>query len=506
MNLSSMRQQAEAALARGDAPRAVELYRRFLNAPDDGEAADWFNLGWALRRTAEHDAALAAYAVALKRGVDSPEEAHLNRAVILGEVLNRDAEAESELRRALELHPDWPPALLNLGNLLEERGDRAGAVESYQRLLAAHPVARLGERSEALSRLAHLRAPAEMPAMLESLLAQIALDHGQDDPVAAANLRFALGRALDQTARYEEAMRAFLDANRLAASQGPRYDATRAEAGVAALLAASLAPAPGPEPEPEPDAAGPMPLFICGQYRSGSTLLEQVLAAHPMVAAGGELEIVPRWLGAELAPFPAGLQRLDAAGAAALARAYRTEQQRRVPYNPDTRYLTDKRPDNHLLIGVIKRVFPAVRIVHTVRHPLDTAISIFSQHLAQGRLPYASDLRAIGHQLAMHARVMARWRERWGADLHDFDYDLFVREPRAALEPLLAFLGLPWHEDLLDFHQRASAVRTASYWQVRSPLYRASSGRWRNYRQHLAPVVDGMRSGGLEPPGDWSLA
>jgi tetratricopeptide (TPR) repeat protein len=500
MTQSSMRQQAEAALTPRHAPQAVELYRRFLKAPGDGEAGDWFNLGWALRRTGAHEAALAAYAVALQRGVNSPEEAHLNRAVILGEVLNRNTEAEAELQQALALRPDWPAALLNLGNLLEECGERDRAAACYDRLLAAGSTARLGERSEALARLAHLRPAAESPEMLDSLRAQVALDGGQDDPVAAANLRFALGRALDEAGRHDEAMTAFHDANRLAAALGPRYDAARAESGIAALLEACLAPAP--RPEPEDDDPGPAPLFICGQYRSGSTLLEQVLSAHPLVAAGGELEIVPRWLSAELAPFPAALARLDAAGAAALARAYRSEQRLRVPHEPGVRYLTDKRPDNHLLIGVIKRVFPAARIVHTVRHPLDTAVSIYSQHLAQGRLPYASDLRAIGHQLALHARVMARWRERWGSDLHDFDYDLFVRDPRAALDPLLAFLGLPWDDALLGFHQRASAVRTASYWQVRRPLYQASSGRWRHYRQHLGPVLDGMRAGGLEPPGD----
>lgn len=499
MTLSSMRQQAEAALSPRDAPRAVQLYRQFLKEPADGDAGDWFNLAWALRRTGEPEAALEAYAVALQRGVKAPEEAHLNRAVILGEVLNRDAEAEAELQQALVLRAGWPPALLNLGNLLEERGDRHAAAACYDRLLAPGSAAGLSERSESLARLAHLRPAAALPSMIEQLRQQIALDDGRDDAVAAANLRFALGRALDERGCYDEAMAVFHDANRLAARTGPRYDAARARNSVETLLAACLAPAPAGA-APDEDDAGPAPLFICGQYRSGSTLLEQVLSAHPLVAAGGELDIVPRWLGAELAPFPQSLARLDGNAAAALATAYRTEQRRRVPHDAGVRYLTDKRPDNHLLIGVIKRVFPPARIVHTVRHPLDTAVSIYTQHLAQGRLPYASDLHAIGHQLALHARVMARWRERWGPGLHDFDYDLFVREPRAALEPLLAFLGLPWDDGLLSFHQRAGSVRTASYWQVRRPLYQASSGRWQHYRQHLAPVVAGMRAGGMEPP------
>jgi tetratricopeptide (TPR) repeat protein len=495
MTPDSLRRQAEAALNPREARRALALYGQFLRTRTDGVAKDWFNYAWALRRCGRAAEALDSYAVAIERGVDAPEEAHLNRAVILAEILNRDDEAETELQKALALRPGWPAALLNLGNLCEERGDAAGAREHYEALLAVSAGASLSQRSEALARLATLGPASTDPALQERLRRQITLDEGYDDPVAAANLRFALGRALDAQGEHDAAMAVFHDANRLAAATGPRYDAARAGAGVATLLSACLAAAPDEPPAGRGDD-GPEPLFICGQYRSGSTLLEQVLACHPAVAAGGELEIVPRWLGAELAPFPEALQRLTAAGAQSLRQAYLVEQRARVPHADGVRYLTDKRPDNHLLIGVIKRVFPRARIVHTVRHPLDTAVSIYTQHLAQGRLPYASDLRAIGHQLGLHEQVMAGWRARWGSDIHDFDYDRFVQAPRETLEPLLAFLGLSWCDELLTFHARRASVRTASHWQVRQPLHRASSGRWRHYERHLTPVVEGMRSAG----------
>jgi hypothetical protein len=143
-------------------------------------------------------------------------------------------------------------------------------------------------------------------------------------------------------------------------------------------------------------------------------------------------------------------------------------------------------------------VFPDARIVHTVRHPLDTGLSIYSQHLSQDRFPYSSDLGHIGHYIAHYRRLMAHWKARYPGTIHDFDYDAFVRAPRATLEPLLEFLGLPWHEDCLRFHLAGGAVKTASYWQVREPLHEAASGRWRPYATMLSPLIDALRAGGVD--------
>lgn len=499
----SARAAAESALQQGRAADAVAAYQQFLRQRSDGSAADWFNLGVALRRNAAWEPALQAYDNALARGIEQPEEVLLNRAVILSQCLQRNDEAEVALREALSRRPGWPPALLNLGNLQEERGDAAAAVACYAELdlarlwdsSAANRVdAHADLRGEALARLAQLTPPASLEAPLMRHLGDAAATPGLS-PQTVALLHFARGRALDRLGAYEAAMDAFHAANRLAASLGPRYQPERAAAAVQALLAASLpAPSAGVRTESATGAVAgpPLPLFICGQYRSGSTLIEQVLAAHPAVAAGGELDILPRWIGTRLAPFPASLARLEPAAWAQLAHDYRLEQGQRVPHGAQCRYITDKRPDNHLLIGLIKRLFPHARIVHTVRHPLDTAVSIYTQPLAQRRLPYASDLAHIGHQLALHEQVMQAWRQAWGEDLHAFVYDDFVRAPRPTLQALLDFLGLPWDERCLFFHQQHSAVRTASLWQVRQPVYQASSGRWRHYTKHLGPVREAL--------------
>jgi hypothetical protein len=149
--------------------------------------------------------------------------------------------------------------------------------------------------------------------------------------------------------------------------------------------------------------------------------------------------------------------------------------------------VTDKRPDNFLHIGLIKRLFPNARIVHTTRSPLDNALSIFFLHLDQS-MGYALDLGDIGHYYRQYRRLMAHWKSRYGADILDFDYDGFVREPRPAVERLLDFCGLEWEDGCMAFERVSNSVRTASVWQVRQPLYRHSSGRWQHYAQHLGPL------------------
>jgi hypothetical protein len=147
---------------------------------------------------------------------------------------------------------------------------------------------------------------------------------------------------------------------------------------------------------------------------------------------------------------------------------------------------------------LIKSLFPKARIVLTVRDPMDIGLSMYSQHLNPARVPYATDLGAIGHHLAQMQRLAAHWRSRWPGDVVEVDYDQLVREPRAAIERLLAFLGLPWDKRCVEFHRHVGVVRTASFRQVRQPFHGRSSGRWRQYATHLEPLAQALRQNGLE--------
>jgi tetratricopeptide (TPR) repeat protein len=447
----------------------------------------WYNLARLQRQAGRYDAALGSYQQALDRGVSEPEEVHLNRGVIYSDFLRQDAAAERELQAALTLNPNYVPALLNLANLREDFGKQADASTLYEKVLALDP-----RCYTALARYAGLQkiAGPDDP-LITRLRAAIA------DPAASAadraELGFALGKVLDASGVWDAAFAAYSEANRDSRrSGGPAaaYDRRAHERLIDALIAefrpGQIAAARQPQSS--------RPVFICGMFRSGSTLAEQILSAHSRVAAGGELAFLPSLVRNELAPFPATLASVTQAQLNALATRYLEMLARLFP-NGDR--VTDKRPDNFLYLGLIKRLFPDARIVHTVRNPLDNCLSIYFLHLDHS-MSYALDLADIGHYYVQYRRLMAHWQALYGADMLDLDYDALVREPRPAMQRLVAFCGLEWEEACLSFEQNARAVKTASVWQVRESLYRRSSGRWHNYAAQLAPLRSYLRDAGIE--------
>jgi tetratricopeptide (TPR) repeat protein len=460
-------------------PEAILAYERVL-ARWPERATCWFNLGVLQRQARQLSAALASYQQALDHGICAAEEVHLNRSVIYTDYLRQDEAAERELLTALALNPAYSPALLNLANLYEDLGRRAEASALYERLLTLDP-----RCLEALARYANLQ---PLPVPGEALASQLnaALVLPSASAAERASLGFALGRLLDGRGDYEAAFGVYAAANRdsraSAALGVVAYDRRRQELLVDYLMHSAHAPPANVAAR----SSKVSPIFICGMFRSGSTLTEQLLAGHPGVAAGGELDFLPRQVAGELAPFPESMASISAARIGELARRYLDEI---AALFPDAAYVTDKRPDNFLYIGLIKRLFPDAKIVHTTREPLDNCLSIFFLHLDHG-MSYALELMDIGHYFREYRRLMAHWQRLYGTDIFDFNYDAFVREPQREAARLFGFLGLEWDERYLEFPRSARAVKTASVWQVRQPLYSRSSGRARHYARQLARLRD----------------
>jgi hypothetical protein len=216
-------------------------------------------------------------------------------------------------------------------------------------------------------------------------------------------------------------------------------------------------------------------------FRSGSTLVEQILGAHPELTAGGELDFFPWVVQQNLMPYPERAVRATRAELEAAGNRYLALVR---SIFPGARRVTDKRPDNFLHIGLLKAVFPAARIIYTRREPLDNCLSLYFQQLG-GNLHYANDLRSIAHYYGQHARLMKHWVGVLGDGVFTVDYDDLVREPEQIVRRLLAFIGLEWHDRCLNFAEDGGPVKTASIWQVREALHTRSSGRWRRYACHL---------------------
>jgi len=462
-----------------------------------GEPAVWMALGQARRDAGRAADALAAFDRALATGHPEPAEVRLARAVTLADDLRDDKAAQAELASILAAEPSRLRARMNLGNLLEQQGRKAEAIATYREAFAQDPAAdpaNAALRWVAYARMVVIDPPTRVDdPRLEQLkhgLAALGSDHAN-----RIHLLFALGHSLERLGEVDAAFDAFALGNRsVLRVHGRGYRMRDEERMVAEVLASG----PGPAAVQAGDATGPRPLFICGMFRSGSTLLEQMLATHPSVHAGGEFDWLPRLAFRRCAPFPAGVQALDADQLAALAAEYRTVLRDRFPECRNDDRVTDKRPDNFLLIGLIKQLFPTAKLLHTTRHPMDNGLSIYMQHMNPEVTPYANDLGEIGHQYGLYRRLMAHWHQHFPGDILDVSYERLVTEPLAVMAEINAFLALPPGGDALGFHRLGNTVKTASYWQVRQPLHGQALGRWRRYGRHLKPLADALAAAGVD--------
>ena len=451
----------------------AELCYRRLIASLPNLAVARFNFACFLRRGGRLEEALVEHQKAIDLGIDHPEEVLSNMGVIFTE-LRRDESAREYLERALAVDPGYIPALYNLALLHEEFGDQQQALRLFEKILGLDPA-----HYNALIHIAHAQPVADPDDPVVKKLRR-ALRRSHMDALTRESLHFALAKTLDDCGRYDEAFAQYELGNRGSAGRTLSYDRKTEEDRVAEMLGMF-------SPEwlagREPVSDRPL-VFITGMFRSGSTLFEQVLAAHPRITAGGEIDYFGREFAILGKPFPASVAALDADGWRRLGTGYIDYLDRTFPPGA---MVTNKRPDAFAWLGLLKALFPNARFINTVRNPLDTCLSIYFQQL-DGQIAYANDLANIGHHYAQYRRLMDHWKQLFGASIFDAVYDDFIVDGRPVTENLLGFLGLPWHEACLEFQRLPNRVRTASVWQVREPVYRKSSGRWRNYERQLEPV------------------
>jgi hypothetical protein len=238
----------------------------------------------------------------------------------------------------------------------------------------------------------------------------------------------------------------------------------------------------------------PAPIFIVGMPRSGTSLVEQILASHPDVAAAGELEVmddVERRAASIIGGrggYPKCLRGATASEMTALADHYLGVI---ADIAKGARFVTDKLPINYERLGLIERLFPNARIVHTTRYALDTCLSCYFQNFGNTHT-YSSNLRALGEVYRIYERLMAHWHATLSIRILDVSYEDLVSDPEQAVRTLLEFCDLPWDPRCLDFHKSTRYVNTASYDQVRQPIYQSSVGRWKHYESHLGELIDAL--------------
>ena len=464
------------ALAIGDGDGAVHSFEALIQrVPDNADAH--FNLAHAYRLQGRVESAVVSFERALQLGIAQPHEVYseLGSTLLLA---RRVEEAQAKFESALAVHAGYSRALFGLGTVCATRGEFDQALTHFRHVLDADP-----SLIEAFQQIAeHQRfASLDDPDVVAMLAAREVPDMSA---YQLERLDFALGKACDDCAQYDEAFVYYERANAAKRARSLRYDRARHEDLVSCIIEVFAQPRPRRR---EAAADSALPILIVGMPRSGTTLIETMLARHSNVDAGGELSYFERVVRPSLAPYPEGLDSVAVTTARDLAVGYLEELQQAGA----AAYVTDKYPANFLHLGTIATLLPNASLIHCQRHPLDTCLSIFFQDFTSGN-DYANDLDDIAHYYAQYQRLMQHWRELLGERLLEVEYEEVVDDQAGQLERLLEHCSLPYEERCLDAAFDPALVSTLSRWQVRQPVYSRSKERWRHYRVHVEYLADAL--------------
>jgi tetratricopeptide (TPR) repeat protein len=387
--------------------------------------------------------------------------------------------ATAALEYARSLDEDNPEIAVRLGQLLAARGRNEEAVDAYRSILVRHP--QCGEAHYGLSLLgAPFRNPADIERMAEAIRSPIT------STIDSVLLRLALARVHDELGNYPRAF-AYLETANDAHRASYQYSIAE-QARFFARHADALNPG-RLETLRNSAIADATPIFVLGMPRSGTSLVEQILASHPQVHGAGEIEYSSVLVEAVEAhtgePFPTGIERVPAAHLRTAAQAYVDRLRARAP---GAARVVDKLPHNFLRIGLLAGLMPRASIVLCERDPMDTCLSIY-QHYFSPAHGYAANLTELGHYYRLYAELMSTWQSRLPGRIHCVVYEDLIVDAGAEVARLLEHCGLPWDNACLSFFRNARTVMTPSAAQVRNPLYSSSVGRWRHYQAQLQPLA-----------------
>jgi len=476
---------ASALHEQGKVDEAIALYRRAIQL-DPTFALPHNNLGNVLQEQGKLAEACQCYQWAIDLKPDLAE-AHLGLASTQNEQ-GKSTDAIQHYLTAIQIKPGMAASHHNLGVVLQEQGDFAGAERCFRSAIASD--FRYAVAHGDLATLLRARLPAEDIAAQQQLL----LDSGLTREQQAA-LHFGLAQVFDARGAYAKAAEHSSVANALRLAQwkiaGQEYDPEAHSEFVNRIIAEFT-----PEFFARVGDFGMQterPVFLVGLPRSGTTLIEQILASHSQVFGAGELTLARDAFAAtcDSGKNP-GIQHssLDREGIQRLAGRHLDELHGR---NGTALRVIDKMPDNYLYMGFLAALFPRARFIHCQRDLRDVAVSCWMSNFRAIR--WASTPGDIATRFRDYLRLMDRWREVLPVPVLEISYEETVAGLEGVARKLVAWCGLEWEPGCLEFHRGKRAVRTASAVQVRQPLYATSVGRWKHYEQSLATLLSALPGG-----------
>jgi tetratricopeptide (TPR) repeat protein len=497
----------------GENEKALTLLNKAIRH-DPENAHVYNNLGNALRALDRNEEAVAAY----KRVVEiNPEFAlgYYNLGLILLK-LEELSDAIDCFDQALRINPEDKNAYLGLGNARSAQGNLDQAVCAFQKAIAIDPLDEkaykdlgkaFGDHGEIEMALTANRkilevnpenAKAYLPLSrnkkftaydddiraMESLLAKKGIS--DEDSV---HLAFALGKAYEDLGNFDKSIEYVIQATQLK-RDSYNYSISESQEEFERIKEVFSSdfftnhPGSG-----DPDRT---PIFILGMPRSGTSLVEQILASHPDVYGAGELKDLGKIIGSikmsekekQCGIIPAELLQLDARAFADLGNRYISRIRK---YSANAKFITDKMPHNFLYVGFIRAILPNARIIHCTRDPMDNCLSIFKTRLKSGH-GYADNLTELGQYYRMYLELMEYWRATLPGFVYDQGYEDLVESQQEQVSKLLQHCDLDWDDACLDFHKTRRKVKTASNAQVRRPIYNDSVKLWKRYEKQLEPL------------------
>jgi tetratricopeptide (TPR) repeat protein len=510
---------AEAWLGRGNVFRDLKRYDEAFAAYDKALAIKpdledaWVGRGNVFYDLKRYDEALAAIDTALGLKPDFAN-AFNNRGLVL-ERLERFEEALASCDKAIALKRDFAEAFRDRGLALVGLKRFEEALASYDKAIALKlDAAAFGNRGDTLLTLGRLeeatesfeRATALEPTEVRyhlslvnsrrvtaadphfTVMKELAREEESLDAERKIELHFGLGKAFADLGDYKQSFHHLLKANSLKRQQLD-YNGTKTLGlfdRIRAVFTAELLREKGGLGDPSR-----LPVFVVGMPRSGTTLVEQILASHPSIFGAGELrefgDLATSIRGPNLREFPEAVATMSGAELRALGARFLQMIQQMAPA---AERITDKMPANFRYAGLIHLALPNARIIHVCRDPRDVALSCFSLLFFKDRLPFSYYLPELGRYIRAYQALMEHWREVLPRGVMlEVQYEEVVDNLAEQAQRIVAHCGLPWDAACLEFHKTDRAVRTASVTQVRRPIYRNSVGRWRDYEEFLQPLL-----------------
>jgi len=448
---------------------ARTTYEQLLKQQSSPPAHTYVLAAQACEQTGAHSASVAYARIAVRLGPKNiPAIATLSSALAYSDL----AEARQWMEKARAIAPTDPAVKALEGAILEYEGNKQGAWECVRPLLDGDTI------NFSAAKVAAAVAPAigNTEKIIE-LLEKLA-EHSKGKTADRRGLHFRLTSLCDKAGQYDRAFEHALIANRLKNAwydhNSHKVDKKRLMTVYAETAVSSL---------PRSTGHSELPIFIVGMPRSGTSLLEQILSCHSLVHAQGEMRDIGALVG-KIPYYPDGVRNLRQEELDAIAEAHLHNLRKT---NPVATRFTDKMPGNYHYVGLISQVFPGARIINCRRDPRDVCLSQFMIEFGTGQT-HSYNLESLAQVCQDYQDLMQHWKSVLPLPILDVRYEDVVADPHTAVSRILEFCGLEWEDACLNFHKSKRHVATASYDQVRKPLYSSSVARWKHYEEQLEPI------------------